>query len=438
VPWLVNPAVWFVLNQLRMTYGTFFLLEFDQHPEDFIYLCSMLSVLIFFIIGTGMAKAMSSCSSKLIKQWHASPIIVESGQIFNALLITLIVLSVTISVLYFYVVGYNLFLLGAYSVLSGHGPIKDVATMRLYSYSSDTYFGPGYVNQFKNTLLPLLVSFVAVRSVLLNRRSSLIMPVLLTPVVIIFLLGTGQRGAFVLAIICVAVFLLSTFRRLPRRFVLMSLVVVLTLFMLSSMILGRGTMELKDTDDLLKLLFEIPNRVLEGNQLAGIVGFRHMYHTPTAWGTEWLRELMQMIPGLKDHNYISTASQVYEVLYGSSRGTAPLSLVGSFWLNFNIIGVTILPFLLGILYQNVYHRFVMCQKTLFRLLIFSALAIVLGFWSGTGIGNLLNMGLVTIFMFYIIGMYALKMNKSTRTQEKVNDSIRTRKKSALSTYTCRN
>jgi len=385
VPWLANPAVWFVINQLRMMTGTFFFLECDQKSEDVIYLFAMLSVFIFFIIGAGMAKVISSFSAKFINRWSALPVYVESGHVFNILLIILIILSVSVSALYFYAIGYNLFLLGVYSIITGQGGLEDPSTMRLYAYSLDTYFAPGYVNQFKNTLLPLLVTYVTIRAALLGRRRKLIAAaMLLTPVLIVFLLGTGQRGAFILAAFCFIIFLLTVFQRLKRRYIVLPLLAIVFLFMLSSLIIGHGANELKDVNDFGNLLAELPNRLVSVNQSEGVITFRYIYSKPTTWGAEWLADIKQLIPNLKDQSYIPTAHLNFELLYGSIRGTSPLTLVASLWFNFHIVGITLLPFLLGVIYQTVYYRLVTGPKTLFRLAIFSTLAPVLGFWGGGG------------------------------------------------------
>lgn len=414
IPWLLNPAVWFVIDQLRISLGTLFFLECDQIHEDVIYLFVMLSFLVFFISGTGVTKAISSCSPKKIRQWRDSPVQIESGQIFNTLLWVIIITSIIISVLYYYAVGYNLFLSGIYSLLTGTGGVEDAETMRLYAYASDVYFAPGYVNQFKNTLLPLLVTYIAISSFLLGRRRGLIWAVLLTPAVIIFLLGTGQRGAFLVAAFCFIIFLLNVIRRLKRRYILLSLVTIISLFMLSSLILGRSTKDIKDVNDLLSLSMEIPSRLFEANQISGVEGFRYIYSKPTAWGTEWLSEVSQMIPGLKKSDNISIAAQIHKIMFGSARGTAPPSIAGSLWLNFHILGVTIFPFLLGMIYQAVYHRLVIGPKSLFRLLIFSAITGVLGLWGAGGIGTLLDLGLPTILLLYILGNRALKIGRSRR------------------------
>ena len=50
-------------------------------------------------------------------------------------------------------------LIGLRAQLSGQSD-ADITTLRLNSYSGSQYFAPGYVNQFKNVLLPALVVIV--------------------------------------------------------------------------------------------------------------------------------------------------------------------------------------------------------------------------------------------------------------------------------------
>lgn len=417
VPWIANPAVWFILNQLRMAFGTFFFLECNYRPEDCVYLLAMLTVIIFFIIGASMVKAMSSCSVAFITRWRSLPIQAETGKHFSLLISIFIIVSIVISALYFYFVGYNMFLLGIYSQITGQDLIQDAATMRLASYSGASYFAPGYVNQFKNTLLPLLVSYLGLRSYLLGRRRGLILSIMLTPIVIILLLGTGQRGAFVLAWVCFIIFLLAVFRHLKWRRLALSIAVVVALFLITSLIIGRGIQEIKDANDLLQLSLEMPSRVFIVNQSEGVVSFRYIYSTETAWGSNWLADVKQMLPGLKDPNFTPLPHLIFEQLYGSTRGTSPLTLAASLWYNFHIIGITLAPLLLGIIYQTVYHRLVRGPKTLFRLATFSALAGVLGLWAAGGIDTLLNKGVAAILLFYILGKWVLGMDLKRRYAE---------------------
>ena len=184
----------------------------------------------------------------------------------------------------------------------------------------------------------------------------------------------------------------------------------IVLFLITSLIIGRGSSEFKDVDDMLELSMEVPGRIFEGNQVSGVIGFRYIYPEPIRWGKEWLVEVKQMLPGLKDQNHIPIDSLIFASMYGSTRGTAPLSLIGSLWYNFYIIGITILPLIFGVIYQKIYHLLIKGRKTLFRLMVFSGLAGVLGVWGSGGINTLLNTGVATILLFLILGKWVLGMD----------------------------
>ena len=196
-PWVLNPAVWFVLGHLRMCLGTIPYLETDQE-SDVTYVIGMAGVLLFFVLGTILARGFTSVSPDQIRSWYKDSPLVESGRAFFSLVTAIIFVSVLVSCAYYYSVGYNLFIDGLKGLITGNR-VDDPATARLYFYSPDQtgqYFFSGYVNQFKNTLLPLLVSYVLVRSVLIKSTRGVLVSALFIPVCVVFILGTGQRGRF--------------------------------------------------------------------------------------------------------------------------------------------------------------------------------------------------------------------------------------------------
>ena len=93
-----------------------------------------------------------------------------------------------------------------------------------------------------------------------------------------------------------------------------------------------------------------------------------------------------MVPGLKVPGYLSIDALVFQFECGNTRGTSPLSLTGSLWYNFHIFGITLVPMLLGIAFQSVYHAMVLGRKTVFRVLMFAGVAGILG--SGNTAGQI--------------------------------------------------
>src|SRR5690606_35590972 len=67
------------------------------------------------------------------------------------LCVIVLLISATITIIYYVLIGYNVVIL----MLEGSLAFGDYSDLRLASYSGEEYFAPGYVNQFKNVLLPL-------------------------------------------------------------------------------------------------------------------------------------------------------------------------------------------------------------------------------------------------------------------------------------------
>ena len=49
------------------------------------------------------------------------------------------------------------------------------------------------------------------------------------------------------------------------------------------MIIGQGTVEVANSEDVLLPILELPTRVMLVNQQSGIVAFRYVYDLPVAW-----------------------------------------------------------------------------------------------------------------------------------------------------------
>src|SRR5699024_2267912 len=121
----------------------------------------------------------------------------------------------------------------------------DAASLRLQSYSGSSYYFPGYVNQFKNSLLPALV--VIVIHYLFARRVNfrIILSSTLVLLSLIFLLGTGQRGAFVTFVLIAVIYILIVNRKRFKVFVLWIGGLAIGIFFISTAASGRASSELE-------------------------------------------------------------------------------------------------------------------------------------------------------------------------------------------------
>jgi hypothetical protein len=121
-------------------------------------------------------------------------------------LLGLYALSLVVSLLYYVAVGRIVLLDSLWAAVTGHS--YDTQTARLNSYSAGRYTFPGYANQFKNAILPI-VTMAIVHNVWVRRiRGWLPISVLMVGVSFVFLAGTGQRGAFVTTAIVIALTIL--------------------------------------------------------------------------------------------------------------------------------------------------------------------------------------------------------------------------------------
>ncbi len=409
--WLLNPAPLWVLAQLVFLSGTIPLIDASIRA-DVVYLFAMLGGLCFFILGALIVDLGSPHSRAEAKRWLSAPLCrIESGTRFNFLLWVIIALSVAISSAYYRAVGYNLFLEGIVSHLRGDGGLTNVSMLRLYAYSTGPYFAPGYVNQFKNVLLPVLVGYLCARYVLSwqRRRIDLIAIGTLVPLSLLFLLGTGQRAAFVYAALIILVFFMAVLPpKTARRARVVIMVSSVAIFSMSTLILGRGGLtQIQSTSDIGSLIAQLARRIFLDNQLSGVYGFRYVYVRPVQFGAEWVGSFKDLLPG---QGGVRIANEVFAAMYGSLLGTAPLSIWGSLWYNFGVLGVTVFPWLLGMLYQGTYLKLVRGPKTLFRLLMYSATYVLLGMWIASGPDGLVEDGVVTIVILRIGMGFWLRMN----------------------------
>lgn len=311
-------------------------------------------------------------------------------------IVGLFILSAAIVLAYFTAVGYNTFLIGLQSLLSGGGASGDVATMRLDSYSGDSYFAPGYVNQFKNAILPVLT--IAIAHSLFAKKHPL--RVTFTMVAGTFagiaLLGTGQRSAFVVAVAICASALYRVNRQKFRRLAPPLAAAAFAVLAVSTLVLGRGQAEIESAPDAtskgIVLANTITDRFTRINQESGIHAHWYTSQLPPAKGREWAQDISGVLPTSSGSDL---ANQVYESIYGVDTGTEPPSLWGSINYNFGWPGLILMPPIFAILFQRATRWANQgVPVNMLDLISRSGVCVVLGTWIMSGPSYLLNYGLI--------------------------------------------
>ncbi|MBZ4496663.1 hypothetical protein [Dermacoccus sp. Tok2021] len=311
-----------------------------------------------------------------------------------------------------------LILTGAYYAAVGHvtlveafvgGSGYDAASARLDSYAGPSYFAPGYINQFKNALLPVLTVVIIHR--LWTRRALYRTAITcgLVGVCLVATAGTGQRGATVLVMLSVIIALRMGGLLKGSRFVVAS-GVIFSIFSFLTLLTGRSANDLAVADGPLSkiqvFLNALLSRVLGEQALSGLAGFRYTHNLPTANGSEWATDILGILPSYRGSDL---SSQIFSSLYGSNRGTSPPSNWGSAYYNFGFIGSLFVCAAVCAIYAFASSKLFLEKKSSFRernmmeIMGLAGFAVSVGSWIVGSPLTLLNQGAAAYLLVYLWG-----------------------------------
>lgn len=395
----ITPVSTFLLFQMIMFYGICFSekgMNSSAHKLQFIY-----CVAIFcFIVGVESSKRIVFKLSKdSTTQICNTPIDtsnrslndISTNSIQKIVIWSIIALSILLCGLLFVRNGGNLFV----QALNNYINDSNISLSEARKDYTDVN-GVGYIYQFRAVLLPLLASFMLFFD---KKKHSRLITIPIYILMITFLLGTGQRNAFVYYCFFVLIYIIMMKKDHGLMLISKPQMIILGIIaMLFLIILTISNGRVNDNQNTswgaIKSLID---RVFSVNQESAIVGFEYMDSQDTVWGYDWWKMFEQLLPGKSDYipvDYIS-----YKIVYGTLRGTNPPCLWGSAWYNFHIFGITVFPFILGILYEKL-HKTTISYKNKDRLyvLIYAGLCTYLGIWtSGTPMA-VFNNGVVTLLI----------------------------------------
>ena len=380
-----NPFYWYLWFHFVSAIGTFILLDYTSDIDYYYGILYVISISLF-IAGGLIAKSMFNIKS-FYNHFELQKVIPDKGFV-NARMNLLLILSILIVVYYYSIVGYNLFIDSIIGIRH-----EDFSTMRLAAYSGDEYFAPGYVNQFKNTLLPVISLFSYYR--ILRFKSFLKYVVI--GVIIFFnmyaLMGTGQRGFLIYTTIAL-LFGMIWVKKIKPKFLVYTFSILLGLFIFYSVLNERA-----GDNSYLSIFVEVYSRFFVANQISGLVAFRYIYSLDTVWFSEWLTGLAGILPG---HQGSRLAHDVFEIIYGTDRGTAPPTFLGSLYYNGGLLGVLIGYFIKGFSYITIYMRFLLGRKSMMRVFAYGFLFLYLAMFVNGSPASLINNGMVTTVLLLFI------------------------------------
>jgi oligosaccharide repeat unit polymerase len=389
-----SPIFWFPAALWLMAIGTFLLIDLRLR-SDIIYSALFFLALVAYFAGAMLYMGVANVDRSL-NAFSNRPDQSNVSEERN-LTITIFVASSLITAAYYYFVGYNLFLL----VLAGQ--VDNYSQLRLATYSEENYLAPGYVNQFKNVLLPLSAAAIAMWLNQANRKGLFYaFSATAAPFLVLALAGTGQRA-----------YLVYTFAALLLGFVLHGIgqreriktgkIILAAIPMLALFGLMTGAYSLSPMEDG-SVTATMLARFTSIQQESGLAGFRYIYPMPTAWFSEWWQGVTGILPGSAGS---TLAHEIHEIRYGSFAGTAPISTVGSAYYNGGVLGVVLLFGLTGIAYAAVYKRFLDGPKTILRSLSYGFLFFYLSVWVAEGPVILLDNGVLTVAVFLMLAKVRL-------------------------------
>jgi hypothetical protein len=397
-----NPLLWYTAALTLIAVGTFPLMDLGSEADVTYALC-LLIALVSFTWG-GLITWHSLGGPGRYRTFMSAPV-EPDGRDAVTLLWVLLCISIIVTVLYYRVVGYNMV-----SLVFVLGGVDDFSTMRLNAYAGERYLAAGYVNQFKNVLLPVCLLAIGLNARAAGRRG--LMRILViggVPFLVWALAGAGQRTflvyAFVSSVFGVAI--------LARRTIIsgklmMQMLAVAALFVFSTSVYKSGTWSLDG--GVMGVVAKSLERVTTDNQISGLVGFRYVYAQDIVWFEEWWEGLKGLLPGVRGSRL---ANIIHGLMYGGSeRGTSPLTMVGSVYHNSGPWGVLIYHGLIGSMYAALYVNLLRGSRTIARCVAYGAMLFYLSIHVTGSISTVFDNGVVTIAI--LIGLMRVRWRARRR------------------------
>ncbi len=385
----LSPVSVFLIMQMSFFYGI--CMDAEGRTDVAVKLETLYVVAnLFFVIGVETSKRItirvnSKSSTEVCRTLQDNPI----NQVQRLILWIIVVFSVVLSAYVFAKAGANVFIKSVLSFISG-----DTTAYKDERNEYQLIGGMGYINQFRVILLPVCL----VGLIISQKKKNWLGITGAFIVIVICMLGTGQRAPFIYFCIVVFFYFLymrSEFRQYElKKWQIIGLAIAFGFIMIvMTFANGRvgGDNSLKDA------IQSVIDRFLSGNQKAAILGFKYIDTQPTVWGYDWAMCFRDLLPGKSDYLTVDRIS--YYMAFGSYYGTNPPCLWGSSWYNFSVLGVSIFPFILGCLYHGSYKKMLRTKnKNKLYILIYAAICVYIGVWVyGTPV-RIFNNGVITLLL----------------------------------------
>jgi hypothetical protein len=354
----------------------------QENPADQLLLRLDLIALISFCTGALLARCIRierNNPGKLVPDPYGSV----------AFAVTVGIGSIGATLWYYHLAGYNLL----YNLFTGS--VTDFDSERLAMYSGTTYLAPGYFNQAKNCLLPLTLTAGLFWILSRHPRAAGLYAISAAVLWVMAVGGTGQRTYLIFSL-AAATFGWLLLEPKPSGARLLGSVSIIGVSLACTIVFV--TANYWKTESPGELIDALVRRIFASQQIASHAGFRYIQTFEVGTFHEWRESLLGLLPGYPDS---TLANEIHFELFGSSRGTAPLSIVGSVYLNGGSIFVPLYFVSWGLLCAILWQRFLAHPNSPLRALTYGALFFYLSVFV---VGNpkfLIDNGVVTLGLFRI-------------------------------------
>ncbi len=381
--YFISPALIFVAMQTIMFTGILSYVNFNISSDRKLVLIYLVA-LFMFILGTSVAKVLYPVNKNKVNITSSKLSLYQQLAIIG-----LVAVSIVACTYFFVSSGYNVFVQMLQAFAGGN--TGNYTDERL---ALNNVWGVGYIYQFRVIIFPILCAFLVTCK---HHKYLKLIGYLCFPIMIVFILGTGQRGGFVMFILMFVVALLYIYKFYHQRTIKIILLLLisgsLALFAFMTIFNGRVA---SDGNVIQSLL----SRIFNENQECAVIAFRYIDNTAIQWGKDWFLSLMDILPGKNDYQQLSYV--IFEIMYGTDRGTAPPCIWGSAYYNFGWFGVVFMPFFIGLLYHKLYYVFRTRKINRLRIFLYSAMFVVLGSWLSDTPMVLFNQGFVTLVILTLL------------------------------------
>jgi len=401
---LTAPAA-FLIVQLPNALGTVLNADFTSN-FDLFWVALRLTALAAFVIGAIYAShRVQFRAREETASFRSAPLTDDlKGSVSGVFLAGAIVVCVFVGVFFASRIGYNTFALSLRTFfLSGSVDGSQFSALR-QAATREGYAAAGYAVQFTAVLLPASIMLVYLRGRLKGDTILVAAAAVLTLLNIYFVTVIGGRkyliGAIAMAIALLIPVTTPLARglRASRSTGVLLIFGVLTLFGFTTLLQGRRTPAGDDTSLLALSTVGLYNRIGGLYSQYQFESIRLLRDDPIAWGGLWIEQLKIALPGPTQGP--SFDARLHGMLYdGNIGGNAPLDFWGSTYYNWGAIGLILLAFLLGFLFQAFNIRFLIrAEKSLTRVVLLSWAGYRLALWRDPY--SMLLEGSLTLLLFY--------------------------------------